>query len=660
MCRLTVHPMRQPTNNYGLKKNTQSTTWASWPLLRVLLFLCVLFFAFSVLTTQDLANRFNYHASLGLPLWNHWYQPFAWIVWYQQWESLHGQTFNASIRWNLNLVGLFTAITLILYFLSFKSRRDIHLELHGSAHWASFAEVREMNLLQPGTEERGVVVGGFAHKGVKYYLKHVGPEHVLVFAPTRSGKGVGLVIPTLLSWPESAVVLDIKNELWDETAGWRKKEANNRVLRFNPACNDGTAACFNPLDVIRLGTDYAVSDAENIALMIIDDQGKGMDRFFEPAAYDFLVGLILHECYRAKLNGKHASLPDISLAMADPDSEDIHDKIDEMFTTLHHDGVVDPVIAQAAKGLPVESAKTLVGVLSTIRIKLTLYRNPIVAKNISRSDFSVNDLMNHDQPLSLYLCTPAGDMTRMKPLTRLVMTLILRGLTQGTARSGHTAPYKHRLLLMADEFPSLGKLEALEDSLPILAGYGVSCYLITQALTQLNKAYGRDNSIMDNCHVRTAYAPNTIETASILSKMTGTMTVNKKNVSDSRSSKGGILSSSSQNISYQETSRPLLTPDEVMRLKSLKVADDRPTTPGDMLVFVAGEPPIYGEQIVYFMDPILAARNKITAPLTSDRCGDLVESNGEATLSERFQSRLETAELKQTVKDKQSSVATRQ
>jgi type IV secretion system protein VirD4 len=107
------------------------------------------------------------------------------------------------------------------------------------------------------------------------YLRHNGPEHVLTYAPTRSGKGVGLVVPTLLSWPDSCVITDLKGELWAMTAGWRQKYAKNKVLRFEPA--DPNCEVFhNAMDEIRVGSGNEVGDVQSLATLIVDPDGKGL------------------------------------------------------------------------------------------------------------------------------------------------------------------------------------------------------------------------------------------------------------------------------------------------------------------------------------------------------------------------------------------------
>ena len=148
-------------------------------------------------------------------------------------------------------------------------------------------------------------------KGRAHYLRHDGPEHVLAFAPTRSGKGVGLVIPTLLSWRESAVVLDIKGENWEKTAGWRQQCAGQRVIRFDPG--DAKSARFNPLAEIRLRTPHEVADVQNIATMLVDPKGEGFeDKHWSQTAWSLLVGAILHVCYREAHRGHNGTLADVA------------------------------------------------------------------------------------------------------------------------------------------------------------------------------------------------------------------------------------------------------------------------------------------------------------------------------------------------------------
>src|SRR6185312_7997157 len=187
-----------------------------------------------------------------------------------------------------------------------------------------------------------------------------------------------------------------------------------------------------------------------------------------------------------------------------------------------------------------------------------------------------------------------------------------------TFENGRSVPaYKHRLLLMLDEFPTLGKLEVLQSALAYIAGYGMKAYLITQDVQQLYHAYTNYESIISNCHIRVAYAPTKVETAEWLSKMTGQTTVIKEQVSTSGKRFGMVLEQVSR--SYQEVQRPLMTPDEIGRLPAAdKDREGNITRPGEMLIFVAGNPVILGRQILYFLDPVFSKRSRIAPPKTSD------------------------------------------
>ena len=185
---------------------------------------------------------------------------------------------------------------------------------------------------QHGSGATGVYVGAWLDKsGRQHYLRHNGPEHVLCYAPTRSGKGVALIVPTLLSWGESAVITDLKGELWELTAGWRKRHANNRVLRFEPASSSG-GAHWNPLEEIRLGSEHEVGDVQNLATLIVDPDGRGLDTHWQKSAQALLVGVILHALYQAQDSGSATpSLSDIDALLSDPDRE-VAELWMEMFT----------------------------------------------------------------------------------------------------------------------------------------------------------------------------------------------------------------------------------------------------------------------------------------------------------------------------------------
>jgi type IV secretion system protein VirD4 len=223
--------------------------------------------------------------------------------------------------------------------------------------------------------------------------------------------------------------------------------------------------------------------------------------------------------------------------------------------------------------------------------------------------------MHYVDPVSLYIVTKPNDKARLKPLVRIVVNMIVRLLADKLDfENGRPKPsYKHRLLAMIDEFPALGKLEILQESLAFVAGYGIKCYLISQDINQLKSresGYGPDETITSNCHVQTAFPPNRLETAEHLSKLTGQTTIVKEQVT--RSGRG---LASQVSTTMHEVQRPLLTPDECLRMPGPQKNDrDLITRAGDMVVYCAGFPAIYGRQPLYFEDQTFAARAKIPPP----------------------------------------------
>jgi type IV secretion system protein VirD4 len=461
------------------------------------------------------------------------------------------------------------------------------------------------------------------------YLRHDGPEHVLAFAPTRSGKGVGLVIPTLLAWDESAIVYDIKGENWAKTAGFRASRGQ-LCFKFSPV-EDGTSSRFNPLSEVRLFTPRDVSDAQNIADMIIrSGEDSPMERHWEDSAASLTTGMILHACYTAAAEDRTACLSDLAGLFTRPGVE-FRETLNEMLSFPHDPNFkhrwrtpsslptsTHPVVSEKAQEMLDKESKELSGVLSTAKTALALYSDPLVARNTASSDFRIDDLVNHEQPVSLYLVVPPSDKIRLRRLIRLMFTMVVNRLTERMAFDGsEQKKNKHRLLFLVDEFPSLNRMEIFADALSYMAGYGLKAYLITQDIRQIVDAYGQNESIVSNCHVRIAFAPNQVETAELLSKMTGTTTVQKASFNFSGSRFSPVMSHVNASVDHIE--RPLMTPDEVMRLrppkKSGSGASEVITEPGDMLVFVSGHFPVLGMQMLYFADPELARRSAIPAPV---------------------------------------------
>ena len=535
--------------------------------------------------TQWTAAALAYQPELGRP----WlvafghpiYRPWALFAWWFHFDAYAPRVFDRAgiIAGASGFAGCAAAITGSLW----RARQRHNITTYGSARWANAKDIRRAGLFA----DAGLFLGRLDAR----YLRHDGPEHVMAFAPTRSGKGVGLVVPSLLGWTGSAVIHDIKGENWQLTAGWRARFSH--CLLFNPT--DTRSAHYNPLLEVRRGTDE-VRDVQNVADILVDPEGALERRnHWEKTSHSLLVGAILHILYAEE----DKTLARVASFLSDP-QRPFTATLRTMMTTNHlgtpAGPIVHPVVASAAREVLNKSDNERSGVLSTAMSFLGLYRDPTVAEVTSRSDWRIADLVGAAAPLSLYLVVPPSDISRTKPLIRLVLNQIGRRLTEHLhADNGGNAAARHKLLLMLDEFPALGRLDFFETSLAFLAGYGVRAFLIAQSLNQIEKAYGDHNAILDNCHVRVAFATNDERTAKRISDALGTATEQRA----MRNYAGHRLAPwlAHVMVSRQETARALLTPGEVMQLP-----------PADELVLVAGTPPIRAKKLRYFEDGTFAAR----------------------------------------------------
>ena len=623
----------------------------------------------NIAATEYIAAHFGFDPQLGTPLQSvrstPLYEPFHWVLWVIRYASLSDPAirrvlyFGAGIACGGMLVALLVSVFINLYHN--KNLLDNTESLHGSARWATSKDLHETGLL---TTKQGVYVGAWKdERNDLRYLKHDGPEHILAFAPTRSGKGVSLVIPTLLSWQGSCIVNDIKGENWDITAGFRER-AGQTCLRFAPVEMDHAkrGVRFNPLAEIRVNTERDVSDAQNLAEMLCQKRESNTaedDDYFRDGAISLLTGLILHVCYVAHEKGRRAGRPEgdqatftdlraaLSPIFRDEDHSDIGgtgstgqtDKMNaqqqlfrEHLTIIrdmdhdHRDGNGEwhnqwrsadghvtgnhPAIAEAMQNMLVRADREFASVHGSAIKPLRLFSDPLVSYSVSGSDFRIEELVNGEKPVSLYLVVPVSDQDRLAPLVRLMYTMFVNRLTESFDASRN---YKNRLLLLIDEFPTLGHMPIFSTALAYMGGYGLKAYLIAQDVEQITKFYGEHESITSNCHIRLAFSPNKMKTAELISDMLGTQTIQRASLSFSGERTKNVLSQVSKTVEHVE--RPLMTPDEVSRLRAAikegQGKNQRIIEAGEMLIIVSGSYPIRGTQLLFFKDDELLRRSKI-------------------------------------------------
>jgi type IV secretion system protein VirD4 len=590
------------------------------------------------MVTQHAARMFGYSRALGRAAFGV-YAPWEWIVWWSRWNRVERfqpvwELCMREAAWPLLVATAAAAAVIVLARHLLKGSGS---DLHGSARWAVTRDVRaagliaplsylpqathrwitRAGLIKPRARRIGIYLGIWRGRWRSSYLRDCGPGHVLVFAPTRSGKGVGVVVPTLLTWPCSALVHDLKGENWHLTAGARRR-MGHVCLKFDPTDTTGASVKYNPLEQVRLRTVHEAEDVQNIVHMIVDPHGKGLNDHWVKTGAALLTGAILHLLYAEP----NKTLRGLAGFLSDPHYT-LMETIGRMLAAEHdHDGAMGwrdyrgqptrshPIVAESMREVLNKSENERAGVFSTVMSFLSLYRDPIVAANTEHSEFKIGDLVNHERPVSLYVVVPMGSRDRLRPLIRLMLNQIVRTLTTTLVyKDGRAVPaIQRKLLLMLDEFPILGRLDVLSEALSLIAGYGIRACLVAQDLTQIYDAYGRDESITSNCDTSVAFTPNKMQTAQELSKLAGETSVRHSH---------RTVSSAGLSTSEPEVARSLMTPDEVRRMRA-----------DEVLIFTRGQPAIRARQLQYHAHAFFKNRAAIEPPNMSDRITTVPDGGG--------------------------------
>lgn len=570
--------------------------------MRFIFLIWVVFFLGAFQTgTQYFAHATGYPAALGEPVFHFFGLPIYltfeivyWVVLY----AVEGPYYRNAFL----LIGLIVLLdTFVALFLYEKRRRLENTGLYGSARWLKTKELMKLGfftgkgVVLAQTDEASYKSKG-GPEGLTWkqtsngrLLYSNGPSHVLLAAPTRKGKGVGTIIPTLAGgWRESVVVYDIKKENWEKTAGFRRKFSH--VIRFEPGA-DYTAR-WNPMLEIRPGKNDT-KDVQNF-VTILSNLGVKEER--EPhwrlAAEQLLVGVILHVLYSSE---------DKSLAAVYDflNSSDKKTMFETMLETRHRDDMTHPAVATAARNMLNKPENELGSIVSTASTYVQLWQDPEMRKSTSESDFMLDDIANSERPVSLYVVVSNEDKARMKPLVRMFFQMLARKLT---ARLNAN---KHRVLLLIDEFASLGRLEVIEEGIAFFAGYGVKLLLVVQSFNQLYEAYGQHTSIPDNCKTKIFLGADSVEDAERMSKFLGKQTVIRESIS--RSKKISSVADTNLSDSESEAERALLNPNEIMELPYNK-----------SIITVSGQSPYLARKIFYYQDSRFRGRTEIKPPEDPD------------------------------------------
>lgn len=540
------------------------------------------------LATAFIADVFSNQRALGAPFVmlgeTPIYAPWAILAW----TSTHAEAFPKPF--SVARLIVFGAFVLALVPIVAAARGKLGVKPFGAKSWGGADDAKAAGLFA----DTGAVLGKFGRD----ILCFDGPEHQLLIGASRSGKGRGQVVPTLLAWPHSALVLDVKGELADGdarhgfpgTAGFR--ESLGPVLRLAPTRLD--SASFNPLHEVRKGPNE-VRDVQNIVEILVDPQGDGRHQdFWDRSAKTILVGVILHVLYAEPPERK-------TLAVVREKLRDLDATALEMKSTLHRLGAtsnqpeVHPEVLHAAESFLAGEERLQSGVKATAESFFGLFADEIVARNTATSDFRIGDLMCGPKPVTLYLQPPPSDALRLMPFLRLVINQFARALMEHQEKDAQGRPKRHRLILVLDEFPMLGRMPFFETMMGAMAGYGLKAFLVTQSLNHLTKAYGRENVILDNVHIITAFSAADNDTAKRIAEMAGEVWELRE--SETHTRPRSIFGWRKGSTTVREERRPLLLP-----------ADVRALPRDEELIFVSGAKPIRAKKLKFDQEGVFAER----------------------------------------------------
>jgi type IV secretion system protein VirD4 len=452
--------------------------------------------------------------------------------------------------------------------------RNLRPPLHGAARWASEAELAREGL----RAKQGILLGRAGGRPLVFG----GPEHVMLYAPTRTGKGVGVVIPNLLTWPDSVVVLDVKRENWAATAGFRA--AHQQVILFDPLDPEGRTARFNPLGHIDRADPIAVLDELQKLAVMLFPAPHNTDPFWAESARTGLIGV---GAYVAETPELPFSLGAIYAELTEGDPRTRLPAI--MAARVDGGRPLSSGCAGALSDFCSASENTFAGVKQTVTSRLGLWLNPRVCAATEVSDFDLRDL--RDRRMSIYLAVSPDNLARVAPL----YNLLLQQLVDLSTRTLPTAEaHRVQVLVLLDEFARLGHAAVIAHGFSYVAGYGLRLLPVLQSPAQLRAEYGPDlaEDIMANCGVEIAFAPKELKVAQDLSERLGYWTYQAR----SKSRPSG-LSSGRRSVSDSDQRRALMMPQELIAMPANR-----------LLVLRAGMPPVRGTKIAYWRERTFARR----------------------------------------------------
>jgi len=519
---------------------------------------------------------------------------------YEYWKHYNDDSY---VLEKLSIAGAISAAILIIPFilLLIPTKRS----LYGEARFAKSSEIKKAGLL----DGEGIIVGKYNDK----YLQLKGQLHAILSAPTRSGKGVGVVVPNLLSWNQSVVVLDIKQENWDITSLYRQKHGQKCFL-FNPLATDYRTHKYNPLSYIDLNPDFRINDIQKIANMLFPDR-PNTDPIWTSTPRSFFLGVVLFLIE----TGCKLTLGQVLRESLNDGDGSKHFKTS--IKKLKEDGT--PLSQECVRALNsyigIASENTRAGIITGFRSQLELWMNPIIDAATDGNDFDIRKL--REEKISIYVGVTPDNLERIAPLLNLFFQQLIDLNTRELPSQNKNI--KHDCLLLMDEFTAIGKIPVLAKGISYIAGYGLRMLPIIQSPSQLVDVYGKEaaETFTVNHALNIVFPPKATETntARDISEWLGYETV--KGVSTSKAKSIFHRRDPSENISDQR--RALLLPQEITSLDSEK----------EIVVF-ENIPPILATKIRYYSDKNFIDRLKLASP----KLANMNTSTAKKSLQQAIQS----------------------
>jgi type IV secretion system protein VirD4 len=484
--------------------------------------------------------------------------------WYQTpfYLGYASQTFYTGLM----IIGVCIACSMLFYVSSRLNAKHYH----GTARWAEPTEIRQAGYLKPFSQLSGPIFGKTS--GPKWfgrYLSNGEQPHSLVVAPTRAGKGVGVVVPTLLTYPGSVIALDVKGELFELTSRARKAQGH-RIYKFSPFDIEGRTHGYNPiLDLVDMPPERRFAETRRLAVNLIAPKNKGAEGFIDGARDLFVAGVL------ACIERGTPTIGAVYDLFAQPGEKyKLFARLAQDSRSIEAQRIFDNMASNDTKILT--SYTSILGDSG-----LNLWADPLVKAATTTSDFSVHDLRRKRS--TIYLCVSPNDLEVIAPLIRLFFQQVVSVMQ----RSMPARDERHEVLFLMDEFKHLGRLEAIETAITTIAGYKGRFMFIIQSLSALTGGYeeaGKQN-FLSNTGIQIFMATADDETPTYISKAIGERSFQSKSISHSKSRRFDVT------VQYSEQGSPLLRAEQIRLLSQDK-----------QIVLIKGQPPLFMPKVKYYED----------------------------------------------------------